>query len=398
MDGYFAAAGGVFFCERVLDLHVLDLASQSLVSSVFQSGVFLCFSLLAAVADDAVPMKLEALPLRAPAPAENPTTPEKAALGRLLFFDPVLSGTQAVACATCHHPAHGWADGRAAPIGAGGAGRGPARRMVHGGDIKVLMRNTPTLLNVGFNGLITGDRADPAAAPRFWDARVQGLEAQVFKPVQSADEMRGAAGGEAGAMEQAASRVRAIPEYRVLFARTVGEVTPQHLAQAIAAFERTLVAADSPFDRFIRGDQGALSPQQQRGMATFQKAGCNVCHGGPMFSDFKLHFIGVGEDRREFRTPTLRNLRHTAPYMHNGSQRTLQEVMVFYELLMDSVSETVDGGDKAASPPLDPLLKLLAFTVAEEPDLIAFLDALNDDGYDKSIPERVPSGLKVAGE
>ncbi len=398
MAGYFAAAGGVLFRERILDLKVLDLASSCPVSSVFQSGVFLCFSLLAAVADDAVPMKLEALPLRVPAPVENPTTPEKAALGRLLFFDPVLSGTQAVACATCHHPAHGWADGRATPIGAGGAGLGPARRMVHGGDIKVLMRNTPTLLNVGFNGLITGDKTDPAAAPMFWDARVQGLEAQVFKPVQSADEMRGAAGGEAGAMEQAASRVRAIPEYRALFARTVGEVTPQHLAQAIAAFERSLVAADSPFDRFMRGDPGALRPQQQRGMATFQKAGCNFCHGGPMFSDFKLHFIGVGDERREFRTPTLRNLRHTAPYMHNGSQRTLQEVMVFYELLMDSVSETVDGGDKAASPPLDPLLKRLAFTVADEPDLIAFLDSLNDDSYDKSIPEHVPSGLKVAGE
>ena len=353
---------------------------------------------LGAAAQEPVPMKLEPLPFRVPAPADNPTTRDKVVLGRLLFFDPVLSATKTVACATCHHPEHGWADARATPIGAGGIGLGPARRMVHGGDIRVLARNVPTLLNVGFNGLVAGDKTDASAAPMFWDASVLGLEAQVFKPLQSADEMRGTAGSEAAAMAQAVSRVQTIPEYRERFAKCLGEVTGKHLAQAIAAFERTLVASDSPFDRFMRGDKEALSPKQQCGMQAFEKAGCTFCHGGPMFSDFKLHFIGVPDERREFRTPTLRNLRHTAPYMHNGSQRTLQEVMVFYEQLMDTVSETVDGGDKTAVPPLDPLLRRLAFSVDDEPDLIAFLDSLNDDSYDKTIPKQVPSGLKVAGE
>ncbi len=349
-------------------------------------------------AAEALPMKLEPLPREAPAPADNPTTPEKAALGRLLFFDPVLSATQTVACSTCHHPEHGWADGRATPVGVGGSGQGTARRRVHGGEIKALLRNVPTLINVGFNGLISGEHSDPAAAPMFWDARVQGLEAQVLKPLQSAEEMRGTADLEADALPGAVKRLQAIPAYRAKFARTFGDVTAKHLAQALAAFERTLVAADSPFDRYMRGDRAAMSNQPLRGMETFQRAGCNYCHGGPMFSDFKLHFIGAGDERREFRTPSLRNLRLTAPYMHDGSQRALKDVLVFYEQLMDEVSETVDGGDTSASPPLDPLLKHLGFRVEDEADLLAFLEALNDEGYDRSAPEAVPSGLKVGGE
>jgi len=349
-------------------------------------------------------MRLGALPRRAPEPADNPTTPAKVALGRLLFFDPILSATQNVACATCHHPRFGWADGRATPIGVDGVGLGPGRVLSGVASAPPLRRNVPTLLNVGFNGLLAGRALDAKSAPMFWDARVQGLEAQAPHPIRSRDEMRGDACTEAEAVGSAVVRVRQIAEYRALFASAFSQpedrvVNADHLAKAIAAFERSLVATDSPFDRFMCGDKKPLTAAEERGMRVFQTAGCILCHGGPMFSDFKLHFIGVSDagpdGRRELRTPTLRNLRHTAPYMHHGGQRTLEEVLSFYERLSDAVSETLDGGDAAAQPPLDPLLKQLDLNAEDFPDLAAFLEMLNDDGYDRSIPVKVPSGLPV---
>jgi cytochrome c peroxidase len=207
--------------------------------------------------------------------------------------------------------------------------------------------------------------------------------------------MRGDGCAEGDAVRQALDRVRSDEGYRRKFAEAFGVsvdrgVTAENLARAIAAFERTLIAPNSPFDRFQRGDASALNAEQQRGLRVFQTAGCIQCHGGPMFSDYKLHFIGVTDPTRdgrlEFRTPTLRNLRHTAPYMHNGSLRTLDDVLIFYEQLSDAVSETLDGGDAASHPPLDPLLKLLNLSPAEFPSLTAFLDSLNDDSYDRSTP------------
>jgi len=351
-------------------------------------------------------MRLGALPRQVPEPGDNPGTPAKVALGRLLFFDPILSATQNVACATCHHPRFGWADGRATPLGIDGVGLGPTRVLNGIASAQSLRRNVPTLLNVGFNGLISDHPLDPKNAPLFWDARVQGLEAQVLHPIRTQAEMRGAASAESAALGTAVARVGNIAEYRVLFAaafsqREENAVNADHLAKAIAAFERTLVAADSPFDRFLRGDQNPLIPEQERGMRIFQTAGCILCHGGPMFSDFKLHFIGVSDagpdGRREIRTPTLRNLRHTAPYMHHGGQRTLDEVLTFYERLSDAVSETLEGGDAAAQPPLDPLLKQLDLNAEDFTDLTAFLETLNDDHYDQTAPAKVPSGLPVGG-
>jgi cytochrome c peroxidase len=267
-----------------------------------------------------------------------------------------------------------------------------------------LLRSAPSLINVGFNGLVAGAKPDPAAAPMFWDARVRGLENQVFVPMKAREEMRGDACPEREAVARAVERVEAIPEYRKLFGdafamREEHAVSPANLARALAAFERTVTANHAPIDRFLSGDKSALNEEQQRGLAVFEKAGCIQCHGGPMFSDYKLHFIGspqaTADDRREFRTPTLRNLRATAPYMHNGSLRTLRDVMVFYEALSDEVSETLDGGG-ISEPPLDPLLKHLNLIADEFPALEAFLEALNDDGYDRGIPERVPSRLPVA--
>lgn len=359
----------------------------------------------AAHAETSVPaaMRLEALPPRAPDPADNPSTPAKVRLGRLLFFDPILSATQTVACATCHHPKFGWSDGRATPLGIGGRGIGPARVLAENAGATPLLRNAPSLLNVGFNGAVAGQPPNPGGAPMFWDSRAQGLESQALHPIRSRDEMRGDGREETEASADAVERVRQIAEYRALFAEAFSKsenaVTTDNLAKAIAAFERSLIAGDTPFDRHLRGKGPALTAQQEHGLRVFESAGCIHCHGGPMLSDFKLHFIGAGdstpEGRREFRTPTLRNLRHTAPYMHHGGMRTLDDVLAFYEQLSDTVSETLDGADASAHPALDPLLRHLALKTNDIPDLKAFLEMLNDDGYDRSTPAKVPSGLPV---
>jgi cytochrome c peroxidase len=365
--------------------------------------------LLLAAESPAVPpeMQLSPLPPHPVEPKNNPSTSEKVQLGRFLFFDPILSGSQTVACATCHHPNFAWTDGRATPLGVGGRGLGAARQLQAGaGTFRPIARNVPSLLNVAFNGLVTGVPYDPAAAPMFWDARAHGLEEQVLHPIQTRDEMQGDVLGGHGGMGPVLERLRGVPEYRQLFSAAfpgadVGEpITVDHLAKAIAAFERTLIAADSPFDRYVRGEAKLTQPQL-RGLKVLETAGCTQCHGGPMFSDFKLHFIGVtdgsSDGRRPLRTPTLRNLKLTSPYTHHGGLRTLEDVLVFYEALSDAVSETLDGGDASAEPPLDPLLKKLNLNAQQFPDLEAFLETLNDDAYDRTTPARVPSGLPVAG-
>ncbi len=351
-------------------------------------------------------MELGALPQHAPEPRDNPGTPAKIALGRLLFFDPILSATKDVACATCHHPAFGWTDGRATPIGIDGSGVGPGRIVHQANTRPLLVRNTPSIVNAAFNGLVAGMTFDPAAAPMFWDNRVAGLEAQALVPLRAREEMRGDVCAESEAIARAVRDVGSIREYQDRFSAAFGgpakeAVTAEALAKAIAAFERTLVAPDSPFDRFQRGDPTALSREAQRGLHVFQEAGCIRCHGGPMFSDFKLHFIGVADtsppEGEQVRTPSLRNLERTAPYMHNGSLRTLESVFRFYEQLGDAVSETVDGGDRSAPIPLDPLLQGINLAAEDFPALEAFLHALNDHTYDQTIPEKVPSGLPVGG-
>lgn len=349
-------------------------------------------------------MRLSALPTRAPDPSDNPSSPQKIALGRLLFFDPILSATLTVSCATCHHPRFGWADGRPIPIGVGGHGLGPERTFASGASVASLTRNSPTILNAGFNGLVTSAKLDPSTSPMFWDSRVRSLEQQVVAPIQSREEMRGDTCADSEAVAAAIARVQAIGEYRDRFAAAFDKpsataVTSGNLAQAIAAFERSLTTPPTTFDRFLQGDPQAMNSQQQRGMHVFESAGCIQCHGGPMFSDFKLHVIGslngAAAEQREFRTPSLRNLRHTAPYMHDGSLQTLEDVFVFYDQLAEKVSETLDGGDTTAHLPLDPLLRPINLNPDDFPALKAFLDTLSSDSYDKTIPTAVPSGLPV---
>jgi cytochrome c peroxidase len=347
-----------------------------------------------------------ALPTEARSPADNPSTPAKVKLGRLLFWDPILSGRKDVACATCHHPDLGYADVIDVSIGVNGLGLGGRRRFEEPNTVPFVKRNSQTILNVAFNGLDQAGHYDPAAAPMFWDLRVSGLEAQALEPIESLEEMRGDAHGEAGAVKEVVARLARITEYRTLFRAAFGgsqPVTADNLGKALAAFQRSLLANNSPFDRYARGDLGAMTSAQVRGMETFDRIGCANCHAGPMFSDFKPHVLGVADNTKvqgadtgiangyAFRTPSLRNLRYTAPYMHNGTLATLQDVLGFYN----------NGRRRVRNPnvrrdQLDPLLTRLNVRRGGS-DIIEFLNALNDDGFDKQIPARVPSGLTPGG-
>jgi cytochrome c peroxidase len=350
------------------------------------------------------------LPFDAVAPPDNPTTPEKIALGRLLFWDPVLSGGRDVACATCHHPDFGYSDGLDLSIGAHGLGLGATRRFDTPGRRPFTRRNSPTLLNIGFAGVDMSFTYDPAAAPMFWDARVRSLETQALEPIKALEEMRGATVEGPVALDTVISRLQAIPDYQTRFARafaTRPAVTRENLARAIAAFERSLLAVNAPFDRYVRGDETALTPLQVSGMLRFQSIGCANCHKGPMFTDYQVHTLGVADHpglaepdtgvdgRYRFRTPTLRNLVYTAPYMHNGALTTLDDVLSFYNGVRGSRLATHNPNVRPDD--LDPFLFNLFLGGFDRRDLVAFLESLSDESFDRTVPEAVPSGLPVGG-
>jgi cytochrome c peroxidase len=350
-----------------------------------------------------------ALPSTPQAPGDNPTTPAKVALGRLLFWDPLLSGPQDVACATCHHPRDGYAENRDLPIGVTGTGLGRFRKFAPGSTIPFTKRNSPTVLNIAFSGSDESGRYDPATAPMFWDMRVKSLESQALEPLKALEEMRGETYPADDAVEKVVAKLQANAEYRSLFAGAFGGEQPvnaENLGRAIAAFERTLLANNSPFDRYMRGDRSAMTEEQVAGMQRFERVGCIKCHNGPMFSDYKLHVMGVpdnpalpasdagADNTYAFRTPTLRNLEFTFPYGHNGGFRTLSAVVGFYEDARFGRSRN----PKVSGEKLDPLLRELGDFDEEDVDLVAFLRALSDDSFDRTIPERVPSGLPVGGK
>lgn len=343
---------------------------------------------------------LSALPLNVLAPLNNPTDEASTELGRALFWDPILSGNMDVACATCHHPSQGYADGIPTSLGVGGQGLGRNRR---GGTI--ITRNSPTIINSAFNGIDQNGNYNPSTAPMFWDNRDESLENQAIGPIHSLEEMRGENFTDAEIIPEILSRLNANDWYRVQFADAFGPnaITEANIGRAIAAFERTIVANDSPFDQFMRGDQTALSAQQQRGLATFQAVGCDDCHSGPMLSDFELHTLGirerdnanpdVGGGQFNFRTPTLRNLALTAPYMHNGTFNSLQQVLDFYNR-----DNNNSQNNNVPNNQLDPELRNLGnINPGQRADIIAFLNSLNDNNFDRSVPISVPSGLEVGG-
>ncbi|MBI2824738.1 MAG: right-handed parallel beta-helix repeat-containing protein [Planctomycetia bacterium] len=317
---------------------------------------------------------------------KNPMTPEKVELGKLLFFDPILSGENTISCAHCHHPDYGFADGRKLSMGFGGKGVGPERS---GGD--QLGRAAPALWNAAYNKW------------QFWDGRADDLEAQAAGPVTNEHEM-----GEKP--ERLEKELRAIPEYVALFQKVFGgtpdeAVTFRNVTQAIAAFERTLLTFNSKFDRYAAGDLAALNDQERSGMKVFRslKTRCFECHNFPTFADDTFRVIGVPEkgerDRGRasvpgegpagaFKTPTLRNIALSAPYMHNGAFDTLEEVIKFYGK---------GGGRGEPNPPegIDDKIGKFDITDAEIADLVAFLKALTDTSLQPDPPKRVPSGLPV---
>ena len=216
----------------------------------------LVFTLAAtsAVAGESLPdTRLSALPKSA---ALSQDTPEKVKLGRLLFFDPILSATQGVACATCHHPRFGWADGRVTPLGVQAIGLGPERKPLETMEAVTLTRNTPSILNAAFNGLRLDQPHEPAKAPMFWDNRVESLEAQVLAPIRSREEMRGDGCSEAEAVPQMIERLRGVPEYVRLFGGKITVETARPLSPQ-AAYE--LLQSSLRLQGFAIVETGSIS-------------------------------------------------------------------------------------------------------------------------------------------
>jgi len=283
------------------------------------------------------------------APAGNEFTAERTGLGRALFFDPLLSRDRTVACASCHQPEHGMADLRARSLGVDG---------------KLSRRNAPTLFNRGH------------ASAQMWDGAAESLEEQALMPLENPDEM-------ALPVDDALARLRNEPRYAKRFEAAYGELSRDALAKALAQFVRRLQLGDSPVDRFRAGDVTGLSAQERTGMWLFEsRAGCWRCHSGPNFSDERFHATGIGKrdgvaepgraaitgdaaDRGRFKTASLRALVFTAPYMHDGSLATLEDVVEFY----------VRGGNPLASP--DPNLQAFEASPDERAALVAFLKALS---------------------
>jgi cytochrome c peroxidase len=352
---------------------------------------------------------LGALPLYVTDPKDNPSSPEKVYLGRLLFFDPILSGNKDVSCATCHQPEFNYAEFLETSIGVNGVGNGSKRRFVEPNDIPFVKRNSQSILNTAFNGIKNDQAYNPETAPMFWDIRAKSLEMQALEPIKTLEEMRGNTYHQDKILDEVISRIRKIPVYRTLFSKAFPNepepLSQVNLSRAIAAYERTLIAPNTRFDQYMRGDSNALSSSEKDGLNAFLTTGCVKCHSGPMFSDYNLHVLGVPDtgNRKEsdsgadsnyaFRTPSLRNLRFTSPYMHSGKFTTLDQVLMFYE--------DVSGGKV-----LNPKVKALQIdTLATDMDvnfkdisrIVEFLNTLNDDSFDKTIPDAVPSGLPVGG-
>ncbi|MES1982189.1 MAG: cytochrome c peroxidase [Pseudomonadota bacterium] len=289
-------------------------------------------------------------PAEVPFPADNKPTAARVELGKMLFFDPRLSGSRWISCATCHNPALAWSDGLPTMLGHG---------MQQG------RRSTPTILNTAYNNV------------QFWDGRAATLEAQALGPIEAEGEMHQKA-------DELPDRLMAIEGYRRAFARAYPDekISKLTIAKALASFERTIVSTESPFDRWRRGDKKALSASAQRGFSLFTgRANCMACHQGFNFDDDGFHNIGlplsggdedvgrfahrkVKVNKGAFKTPTLRDVALTAPYMHNGVYKSLQEVVEHYN----------KGG--VTHENLDPNIRPLNLSDQDQADIVAFLQSL----------------------
>jgi len=302
---------------------------------------------------DAVKVPLGLPPLTWP--ATNPYTVAKADLGRLLYFDKRLSADESLSCASCHDPKFAFTDGAATSTGI---------KSQKGN------RSAPTIINRAYT------------LAQFWDGRAASLEEQAIGPMANPIEM--------GSTHDAiVTKLKTVSGYKPLFAKAFGseEITIDRVALAIACFERTVFSGNAPYDKYKRGDKKAMTPEQVRGMTVFfDKAKCDKCHEGANFSLNAYANIGVGSDKPDpdvgrfavtknerdwgvFKTPTLREIEHTAPYMHDGSLKTLEEVVDYYD----------KGGTKNKN--LDENIKPLHLTAQEKKDLVAFMKALSGEGW-----------------
>src|SRR5262245_2654208 len=287
-------------------------------------------------------------PASVPYPTENPHSRAKAELGRMLFFDPILSGPGSHSCATCHNPSLAWGDGSARAVGQG--------------QMKLPLRS-PTLLDVAWLSRLG------------WDGKFRDLDAVTFGQITSRVNMNLP---EATLME----RLNVIPGYVEAFASAFGTsgINRRNVELALATFERSIVSGQTPFDRWVEGDESAISAAAKRGFEIFNDKGrCATCHSGFSFTDGSFHDIGTAKDtdvgrgrlfpnsiklRYAFKTPTLRDVTRRAPYMHDGSIATLEEVIDLYDR----------GGIERPSRSV--LIRPLGLTDAERGDLIAFLHTL----------------------
>ena len=296
-------------------------------------------------------------PTEIPFPEGAPYSPQVATLGKMLFFDPRLSDAQNLSCASCHNPSFGYE----VPVpGAIGAANKP------------LGRKAPTVLNAAFTPFF------------FWDGRAKSLEEQAQGPIGAAAEMN-------GKIEDILKRIHTIPEYDNWFQKLYPNdgATKANILTAIATYERTIVTGWAPFDRWVDGDDNAISQSALRGFALFNgKAGCAGCHSGWNFTDNKFHNVGIGDSdvgrgkyepdnvaaQGAFKTPGLRNLIYRAPFGHAGQFADLTAIITFYE------------GGGVDSPSKSPLIKPFKLSQGERDDLLAFLKSLTADKVDTPLP------------
>ena len=295
-------------------------------------------------------------------PADNSWSLEKEELGKMLYFDPRLSGSNWISCATCHNPALGFSDGLPRAIGQGQ---------------KELGRHSPTIINSGYFDL------------QFWDGRAPTLEAQAVGPIQATGEMD-------QNMEALIKELNGISGYAKRFKKVFGSsgITQTNIGKAIATFERSVISKNSPYDQYWAGNKSAMSASAVNGMNLFfGKARCSICHNGPAFTDSEFYNIGLKQhgplkkdigrsnvskkqaDKGAFKTPGLRHINRTAPYMHDGSKATLEDVIEFYNR----------GGEVIENR--SPFITPLNLSIDEEKDLVEFMRALEGEPIKISLPQ-----------
>ena len=297
-------------------------------------------------------------PTKVPYPDDNKYSSARDQLGKTLFFDPRISGSGWISCATCHNPALGWEDSLSLGFG-------------HG--MKKLGRHTPTILNLAWGELF------------FWDGRASSLEEQALGPIEAAGEMN-------MNHDKMIAVLKSIKGYKPLFQKAYPKlgISKEAVGKAIATFERGVVSAKAPFDRWVAGNERAISESAKRGFVVFNEKGkCANCHSGWRFTDDGFHDIGLkSKDKGRggilkqiaavqfaFKTPTLRNISQRGPYLHDGSEKTLMDVVEFYDR----------GGDTSRPSKSADVMKL-GLTRKEKKDLVAFLNTLTSKDKAIEIP------------